>query len=112
MISYFLYSQHLGDHPASSDSIAYFCRQCGEVWGRALSGPEWQLEQVPCPEHLPSGVADIRAVPGSFLNGLLSKHYVGGFRSAGTFETLPPEVLAHELKMHLRYKERELENDN
>ena len=112
MISYFLGNEHLGDHSASSDSIAYFCRLCGDIWGRAVSGPEWQIEQVPCISHLPSSVADIRAIPGSFLNGLLSSQYVGNFRSAGTFETLPPTVLSHELEVHMQYKEKELSNGN
>jgi len=105
--SYFLGTQHLGDSPIVSDSIAYFCRRCGDIWARAVAGSEWQIEQTPCEAHASSGVADWNKVPGSLLNGLVSQNFLGKFLHAAAIESFPPEVIRREFTLHLDYYEQQ-----
>ena len=95
----------------SWNSTAYFCRSCGEIWARCVAGPEWQIEQSPCPSHTPSGVADWNKIPGSLINGLISRDYLGTFRWASAIESLPPALIEREFMLHLDYYEKRLLND-
>lgn len=80
---------------------AYFCSQCGEIWGRlvlvGLDGKiKWfdALDKVSCQRH-----SDQWNVPGSLL---------GGSRNEGYLNYLPPAALQREFLIHLKHAEMEL----
>lgn len=67
--SYFEGTRHLGDSTPLPPGVqghtnhqAYFCRHCGEIWGRILvpDGGWWQVSQRRCFRH----------GAGSFLDGV------------------------------------------
>lgn len=102
MPEYFVGSTYLGSSPAKAgDSLAYFCRCCGEIWGRILAGPEWQILHVPCEAHTPSAVSDWGKFPGSFLNNFMHQDRMGKWAWASAIESLPLPALQREVRIHL-----------
>lgn len=46
--------------PQPSQSVAYFCPRCGEIWGRlAIEAGTWALVQRPCPKHGDGRLSDL-----------------------------------------------------
>lgn len=87
---YFLGARLLGtgaffrwdDAQISHRSEAFFCPECGEIWGRVLvEGAAWHAVQIPCERH--GG--------GSFI-----------FPWRRQFSEFPPAVLSYELAVLLR----------
>lgn len=116
-VHYFLGTQVAGSsrvptHPHSGllpDSVAFFCRTCGELWARALveENPEvWQIEQVPCQLHTPSGVPDWSHVPGSITQYRTSRTQESVMFWAVCFDALPRNLQLRDFDMHLRNRER------
>ncbi len=112
MSEYFINGQHLGTVSIKgSDSIAYFCRQCGEIWARIVAGPEWQIQHTPCEQHERSAVVDWKThVPGSILNGFINESLMGKWAWASAIEHLPPAVIRREFAIHLQWYEKGLQN--
>jgi len=81
------------------NSLAYFCPQCGEIWGRVVATNargEQQLFRIiasSCPRH-----HDHWGVPGSFLRESFE----------GRLDDLPAEALQREFQIHLNYFEKQL----
>jgi len=78
-------------------STAYFCPECGDIWGRIVAQDSrgkpkaFEVARVACAQHY-----DHWNVPGSFLVGHLE--YLLG--------DLPLAALRRELEVHLTYAER------
>jgi len=91
--------------PELSCSLAYFCRTCGEIWGRiVVEGAEtWNLQQVPCAAHQPTGVPDWNRIAGSILLPL--DPHVGAWGQAASLALLPAAMLRRELEIHLTHTE-------
>jgi hypothetical protein len=111
-VSYFIHDAWVAastfECPSPPDSLAFCCSTCGEIWARAwVEAEPYQFRVVPCARHRPTGVADISAMPGSILNPLVSKHFVGTGGWANVIEHLPWAVLARELELHITAKELE-----
>ena len=81
------------------ESFAFFCPECGDVWGRiaaksSLGRPLFfRAVPVACARH-----HDWWNVPGSILANQL-EHVI---------DLLPPEALIREFQIHLAYAEKEL----
>ena len=109
---YFLGTRLLGQSSFDSISAPYstalFCRTCGEIWGR-VSVPEnsWQVRSVPCEHHLPTGVPDWSAWPGSFLEHSLWKDQTSTMFWGEVLEHLPPAVLEREVRLALQQSAKE-----
>lgn len=88
------------------DSIAYFCSTCGKVWGEIIAGKVWHVQATPCRQHTPTGAFDWGEVPGSMLNAMLSKDFVGRWAWAACIESLPPALYLRELEVHINHVER------
>lgn len=74
-------------------SYAFFCRQCGDVWGRLVmrnaAGEQQPFDPVvvSCEQH-----ADFWNLPGSLLANHL-EHLL---------DSLPPEALVREFQIHIK----------
>lgn len=96
--SYFLGSRLLGstiayhkwsDTEKMPDSEAFFCPECGEIWGRILESLScnWHVTIRSCAQH--------PRYPGEDAAG----SFIAPWRKA--FEELPPEVLRYETQLRL-----------
>lgn len=112
---YFLRNQLLGraEFPTTfrPHSLAYFCSECGEVWGRVVctmpgATPYWSVEHVPCQGHAPGGVAGWGAIPGAFCDGSPTKDMLSVMWWGRALEHLPPAVLQREFEITASYFER------
>ena len=59
-------------HPYASESLAFFCQTCGDLWARVLveGGEErWLLSTIPCAKHKAVNAVDWWSVPGSLSQG-------------------------------------------
>ena len=83
---------------------AYFCKTCGSLWGRIKSEDPfatWMMHNVPCEQHLPIGVEDWSAFPGSLLHPRVALADTQVTERARAIESLPDELLEREFKLHL-----------
>ena len=85
-----------GDHPEmlwQRSSIAYFCRDCGEVWARLvfIEPVHGQMETFDAIHCACAAHPDPWNIPGSLLVGPL----------VGFLNYLPAKVLRRELEVHL-----------
>lgn len=82
-------------------SHAFFCRTCGDVWGRVIADPEdWWVTSAPCERHLGESVIDLTRIPGSILPLLTPSIY----DEALNLKNLPLSVLLREFSIHLKHK--------
>lgn len=100
----FIGSAELPPHHIGSDSQAYFCSTCGDIWARIIiEGATYHLWNVPCENHSRTGVPDWSATPGSLL---IPTAYRLDRSScmfwAATLEILPIALLRREFHLHLR----------
>jgi hypothetical protein len=110
-VQYLVAGRVIAESSASAPrSFAYFCSTCGEIWGRVWSQEcrLWDVEDVPCVEHVPQGVSDWSRTPGSFLNRQPNSFNTPRTHQIITLEHLPPAVLRRELEVHIRNYERKV----
>lgn len=104
-LDFFLLDQHLGTAQASIPwsyqpvHVAYFCRSCGQVWGRVLVGgaQKWDMSYRLCP-RCPAWDEGSRDI-GSFTSEY--HHIIPG-------KEWPISVLSHELLALLKQTESTL----
>lgn len=107
--SYFLGSRLLGscripDKAGIAYSTAFFCRTCGNLWGRVLvEGSDWRVVEVPCENHTPTGVPDWSTVPGSFLVNSLEASHTSRMFWGQVIDWMPQNILQREVLLALRY---------
>ncbi len=78
--------------PGYNPSLAYFCRRCGEVWGRVTLGSGgWNSVYIPCSTH--GG--------GSYIKPLIWWDHPNGRDLSSQLRTLPEPILRHEAKIRL-----------
>lgn len=75
---------------AQYGSVAFMCRDCGEIWGRFyIIGQKWHCDYAPCKKH-----GTLASYPGgSFLNGL------GALRLLNYRDCFPHEFWLYELRV-------------
>jgi len=95
---YFLGSRLLGstealqtwDGACTASSMAYFCHNCGDVWGRVvIPNKRWMAVSAACPK-CPTWNARL---PGSFM---FSWHHT-------QLNEFPPQVVQREFDLHMNH---------
>lgn len=106
---YFIGRDYFGaaEIPGHSDSIAYFCATCGDIWGRILVDKQvFQIRNVPCANHKRTGVPDWGSHPGSLLiTPGVTSDMLGSMFWAAALNYLPERVLQREFQLHLSHVE-------
>lgn len=89
--------------------LAYFCRRCGEIWGRVLCsvGDSWDISTVPCRQHLPSAVSDWGTIPGSFVQRRFQRIHTSTMFWSACLDVIPAQVLRHEFECSLAFIEQQ-----
>lgn len=93
----FTYDSGQAAYGWNRQGLAYFCQDCGEVWGRVVAQNERGEQQsfrcipAPCRQH-----RDPWDVPGTFLRESFSTR----------LNDLPPDALRREFFLHLNYFEQ------
>lgn len=76
-------------------SVVGVCSGCGTPWFRLeVTAGEWRAYTVACPDCPPWPFTD--TVPGSILSTV----------GVDMLDRLPPEVLKHEFKVHMKFFEK------
>lgn len=72
------------------NSTAYFCRECGQIWGRCVTSlaEKWETLYASCPAH-----RDAWSISGAFTSG----------SRLALLPYLPAEILRWEFQQHMEY---------
>lgn len=92
--------------PRGAQSLAYFCPECGELWGRIALEARWQVLYVSCERH--RDAEHPWRLPGSLLSALQDPAL---WESAARLDVMPLEALRRECLIHLKEYENERDND-
>ena len=112
--TWFLGREALGTSPvpATAESQAFYCEQCGDIWARAIvSGAMRHLLTLrSCPNHTSVSAVDWGCVPGSLTSWRLAA-VSPAWDTAHCLEYLPRGVLKREFETLIHHLDRSISHD-